>query len=183
LQIDGNVAASPTPPPMKTFETLTRHSITWLFGILVTWLTIYLSADDLKTATEAVNALIEPLVIVAGFVAVILVRLAMPFLNKIFRRGAGENSDGETGAGSAGGLVPLLLLCLGIAALLPGCQTLQDYPFTASISYRDPASGAKAGLSYSPDKKLKGGVTVPIYDAQTGELLGVTDVVIGDSAK
>jgi hypothetical protein len=130
---------------MKTFATLIRHSITWLFGLFITWLAIYLSGDDLTAAKDALAALVEPLVIIAGFVGVIVARLAMPFFNRIFRMGSGERRDDDEGAGSAGGLVPLLLLCLGIAALLPGCA---DFPITGKIV------GPGGSVTYSPEVGL-----------------------------
>jgi len=146
---------------MKTLATLIRHAVTYLVGILLAWFTVHLTApQELKSATEAANALVEPLVIVVGFVGVILARLAMPLLNNIFRRGAGEVNDSD--AGASGGKFPLaLLLCAaaGLMGVLPSCATRGDgeYPVTASLSWRDPNTGAKAGLVYTPKAKLKGG--------------------------
>lgn len=89
----------------------------------------------------------------------------------------------EKPSGSSGGTSPLWIATLGMTAAamgmgLPSCS-LSDYPITGSLSYRDPNTGAKAGLSYAPDRMVSGGVTVPIYDAETGELLGVTDIALG----
>ncbi len=166
---------------MKTLATLTRHIITYLTGMLVAWLTIYLTGADLESATQAANALVEPLVILAGFVAVIVSRLAMPFLNNIFRRGAGEGTDSD--AGASGGKLPLALFLMATAAglmgALPSCATSDgEYPVTASLTWRDPNTGAKAGLTYTPKARLKGAVTVPVYDAETGEKLGVTTIPV-----
>jgi uncharacterized protein involved in response to NO len=99
---------------MKTIATLLRHGITYLVGLMVTWFTLHLAGDELKSASDAANALIEPLVIVLGFVGVILARLAMPFIQKIFQRGAGETDED-----SAGGLSPCVLgLCVAAAGLV-----------------------------------------------------------------
>ena len=83
--------------------------------------------------------------------------------------------SGKIVSGSASSIV--VCLCLGTLAGA-GLSACSDYPITGTLSYRDPNTGAKAGLSYSPATRIKGGITVPIYDAQTGELLGVTDVKI-----
>lgn len=108
---------------MKTLATLFRHGVTYLVGLLIAWFTLHLSGADLKSASDAANALIEPLVIVLGFVGVILTRLAMPYLSKIFRRGAGE-TDGDSG----GGLLPCFIVLSMAAAFmgsLPSCSPQQ----------------------------------------------------------
>lgn len=133
---------------MQTLSTLIRHLVTYVVGMLIAWLTIYLTGPDLETATAAANALVEPLVILAGFAAVILSRLAMPVLNQLFRRGAGEADNG-------GGTLPLALvgwMVVGAmaAGTLPSCSpSAGEYPLTATLSFRDP-SGAKAGITYAP---------------------------------
>lgn len=68
----------------------------------------------------------------------------------------------------------LILLCL-IALLFPSCAT-RDWPVTGSLSYRDPASGAKAGMTFTPGSAPKATVKVPIYDKTTGELVGMADL-------
>ena len=134
---------------MKTFATLARHEVTYLVGLLVAWFTLHLTApEDLKTATDSAHALVEPLVVVAGFVAVILTRLAMPALNKIFRRGSGEN-DGD----SAGGLSPCWIIVVMAAALmgaLPSCSP-NGTPVTFRLIGPDGAIGysSKGGLVIS----------------------------------
>lgn len=130
---------------MQTLATLARHITTWLIGLLVGWFTIQLtSPEELKTATDAANALVEPLVILVSTVAVILSRLAMPWVTKIFRKSAGEDSGG-----SAGGLNLLMLgglMMIGTAAvgLLPSCSS---YPVSGFVKYTDPQTGAQAGLN------------------------------------
>ena len=51
------------------------------------------------------------------------------------------------------GLAKLLgftsVLCLGVLSL-PSCVPGTEYPVTATFSYRDPASGAEADVSYAP---------------------------------
>lgn len=37
-----------------------------------------------------------------------------------------------------------------LAVATPSCAPGSEYPLSATFSYRDPASGAKAGLSYTP---------------------------------
>lgn len=130
---------------MKTLATLTRHTLTYLVGLLAAWLALHLTGADLESATKAANALVEPLVILAGFVAVILARLAMPVLNKIFRRGAGEGSGG-----ASGGMVPLALwlgLSMAVVGTLPSCTPGLEYPVTGTLAYTDRQTGAQVGLA------------------------------------
>lgn len=135
---------------MQTLATLARHAVTYGVGILTAWLTLYLTEPaELKAATDAASALIEPLVILSGFVAVILSRLAMPFLTNLFRRGAGEKGDSGGGLNLLG-LVGILMIGTAAVGTLPSCSPTDEYPLTASISFRDPQSGAKAGLTYTP---------------------------------
>lgn len=136
---------------MQTLATLARHIITYTIGMLVAWLAVYLTGPDLKAATDAANALVEPLVILAGFGAVIVSRLAMPWLNKIFSRAAGEEGSGGSGGGlNLLGLGGILMISTAAVGTLPSCAPSGDeYPLTASISFRD-ESGAKAGLTYTP---------------------------------
>jgi hypothetical protein len=129
---------------MQTLSTLARHGITYLVGLLTASLAVYLTnPEELKTATDAAHALIEPLVVLAGFAAVIVSRLAMPAIQKIFRQGAGEDSGG-----SAGGLNLLIvggMMMIGTAAVgtLPSCSS---YPVSGFVKYTDPQTGAEMGL-------------------------------------
>ena len=91
------------------------------------------------------------------------------------------SSDGEHGlgkprpSGSSGGGTPLGLFLLCSACLfLPSCSS--EYPFEGSVSYRDPDSGAKGGLVFSPGEKPLGFLRVPIYDPETGELVGSAEI-------
>lgn len=161
---------------MQTLASLARHTITYVVGMLVAWLAVYLTGTDLKAATDAANALVEPLVILSGFVAVILARLAMPFLNNLFRRAAGENADPGLR------LVPWLVgIGLGTAVVgtLPSCSPSSEYPLTGSVSYRDISTGSKAGLSFSPGHTPQGNFSMPVRDAATGEVIGSVNLHSG----
>lgn len=71
-----------------------------------------------------------------------------------------------------------LLFILGLTAcLLPSCGA--EYPLTGSVSYRDPQSGAKAGLVFAPGKPVRGSVKVPVYDQATGEMIGQVNLASG----
>lgn len=162
---------------MKTLATLTRHTLTYLVGLLAAWLALHLTGADLESATKAAHALVEPLVIIAGFVGVILARLAMPVLNKIFRRGAGEGSGG-----ASGGMTPLVVglgLSMAVVGTLPSCTPGSGNPLSGTVSYRDPRTGAKGGLVFVPGQPVGGRVQVPIYDPQTGRLMGSVDLASG----
>lgn len=144
---------------METLATLTRHVITYLVGLLAAWLALHLTGADLESATKAANALVEPLVILAGFVAVILARLAMPVFNKIFRRGAGEGSGGS--AGGLGLLVVGLGLSMAVVGTLPSCALpgaasfKSEYPVSGFVSYTDPQTGAQVGMTVGQPSPLK----------------------------
>ncbi|RYD19910.1 MAG: hypothetical protein EOP88_17125 [Verrucomicrobiaceae bacterium] len=85
------------------------------------------------------------------------------------------NIFGENTKPPAGSLMAFLVLgaAAGIMGCLPSCSPA--FRPRVDIKLRDPASGATAGLSIRPDKKVRGAIPVPVYDAETGELLGVTD--------
>ena len=134
---------------MQTLATLTRHGVTYLVGILTAWLTLHLTApEEIRAATDAAAALVEPLVVLAGFTAVIVARLAMPMLNKIFRRSAGEESGGTSGGTSLLVMVVSMSMAVAAGTLLPSCATA---PLTGSVSYTDPATGAEVRVIYQPN--------------------------------
>lgn len=64
---------------------------------------------------------------------------------------------------------------IAIAALLllSGCA---EYPVTGSITYRDPDTGAKGGLVFSPGEPPTASIRVPVYDDETGELIGLAEL-------
>jgi hypothetical protein len=115
---------------MQTLSTLLRHGITYLVGLLVAGLTVYLtSPGEAAAAVAAAHALIEPLVVLAGLAAVVLSRLALPVVAKVFRAGAGEKSGG-----GSGGILPSAFGWIGLAigtavaslGALPSCSAYPD---------------------------------------------------------
>ena len=82
-----------------------------------------------------------------------------------------SSSDGVAGSsGGSVGVLPLgLFLCCAACLLLPSCT---NYPVEGSVMYRDPESGAKGGLVFVPGEKPKGFLSVPIYDPETGAVVG-----------
>jgi hypothetical protein len=68
-----------------------------------------------------------------------------------------------------------LLAVLAAVMFLPSCADT-GYPLTGQISYRDPNSGAKGGLVFEQGKPPRASVRVPVYDPQTGELIGVGEL-------
>lgn len=120
---------------MQTLATLTRHGITYLVGLLVAWLTVHLTLPEAAAASAAAHAIIEPLVLLAGFVGVVLSRLAMPVLMKIFRNGAGEKSGRSPGVEAV--LLPMGIIALGMAAVLgalPSCSPA--YPLAIPVTFQ-----------------------------------------------
>ncbi len=70
-----------------------------------------------------------------------------------------------------------LILPALTACLLPSCGG--EYPLTGSISYRDAESGAKAGLVFAPGEPVRGSVKLPVYNPETGQVIGQVDLVSG----
>ena len=65
-------------------------------------------------------------------------------------------------------------LLLAIAALaLVSCAEL---PLLGTISFRDPATGAKAGIEFTPGSKPKQYIKAPIANAE-GDVIGYVDIV------
>ena len=106
----------------------------------------------------------------------VLVRFATS--GKITLSGAGET---ENNIGGGPGGLPLWIGILGTAAviggLLPSCST-SGYPITGSVAYLDPASGAKAGLVFSPGQPIGGTVKIPVF-GQDGQTVGYVDLKSG----
>ena len=169
-----------THRPMKNIQTQIRHLLTFLAGfggILFTWNLV--DPGSVEAINKAGADLIVPLTAFIGVVFVGLARAAMiwlgnrfPFFSKL------SVSNGNVGTRPSGGHgnLPLgLLLFCGLGFLfLPSCSG--EYPITGQISYRDPASGAKGGLVFEPGKAPRASVRVPVYDPNTGELIGVGEL-------
>lgn len=105
----------------ETLQSLARHLVTSLVGLIIAFFTIHLTAPhELEAAKDAANAIVEPLVVLLSLGGAILARLAMPLLQKLFRRGAGEKD------GSSGEMLPLMIgwLIVGTLAVgtLPACS-------------------------------------------------------------
>jgi len=110
---------------MQTLSSLIRHGVTYVIGMLSAWMAVNLTGPDIAEATAAAEAMIEPLVVVSGFVAVILARLAMPVFNKIFRMGSGENDDDrdKDNGGGSGRTLLLVIACTAVGlGSLPSCS-------------------------------------------------------------
>lgn len=157
----------------SSIASIIRHWITAGVGVLSLWIIAFLvlSVDEAKQLTAAFEILIEPLVVILGLIAVALSRLVIAWLGNIFRRGAGEIGDRTSG------IAPLLWIGTAAALLggLPSCS-FGEYPLTGTISYRDPNSGAKGGLTFSPGVAPRATLKVPIYDPQSGEMIGLADL-------
>ena len=70
---------------------------------------------------------------------------------------------------------PMILLMAAACVFLcpPSCA---GYPLTGSVYYRDPSSGAKAGMAFRPGEAPRASVRIPIYDQSTGEVIGMADL-------
>ena len=72
-------------------------------------------------------------------------------------------------------MIPLFCIAMFAVFFLPSCA---DSPFLGSISYRDPETGAKGGLVFTPGQKPSGFLKVPIRDPETGEIKGYADLAV-----
>lgn len=157
---------------MKHASTYFRHLLTFLAGfggILLTWNVV--APESVEAINKAGANLVEPLSVFIGAIFAGMARAAILWFGKKFSNGGVSEKGGASGG--SGGILPLALFCLAAACLLPSCT---GYPLTGSIAYRDPQSGAKGGLVFTPGAPPRASVRVPVYDPQTGELIGVGEL-------
>lgn len=111
------------------------------------------------------------------FMAVLgAVNLILRFVTKGSVAFSRDGNDEDKTDGASGGALPIgMLLVVGLVLLpaLPSCSS--DYPLSGSISYRDPDTGAKGGLTFTPDGQ-EGFIRVPIIDPDSGEQIGLADL-------
>lgn len=69
------------------------------------------------------------------------------------------------------------VLCVGLSS----CASLKDFKIDSKASYRDPKTGAKAGMSYT-DGQWKPWAKVPFLD-KDGNVIGEFEVITPDQAK
>lgn len=123
---------------------LLRHWFTLLATLLTGW--FVLPASEQEQLAKALGDLVAPLTLIGTLLVTAGWRLALAWAAKVFRPGTGEMEDG----GPSGGMT---LLMIGTAAALgtalPSCS-IGEYPISGSITYRDEATGAKAGLTFYP---------------------------------
>jgi hypothetical protein len=149
----------------QQLTTLIARGITYLVAILLTALVtkgIFSTELADQLTAEAQTAILGG----SAFIAAVL----MAFGEWLVRMILPTRTKGGSGAGSGGSLMPLLLLCGVAAVLLPSCGDM-----TGGFFYRDPKTGAKAGLKFEDGKGSYFG-RVPRYDPETGELLGYGEI-------
>lgn len=124
-----------------------RHCLTFLAGLgglFLSWQII--APEQVAEVNQAGADLIDPIIIIIGAVAAGVARLVIGWISSLIGRGAGGIGDKLSG-------VPVWLWIAGTAALIGGSMpscSLSEYPFSGSISFRDEASGAKAGITFYP---------------------------------
>jgi len=128
-------------------------------------------ADVAQTNADAAQAV--PLI--ASIAAAVVSRILLLLVAKYAPR-----LGSLLGSQSSGTGVSLLAMgaAVGAFALLPSCGPDATLPVTGSIFYRDPKSGAKAGLAFTPGERSKAYVRVPVYDPETGEKRGEANLEI-----
>lgn len=143
---------------------LISDGLKWLVGFITASLVGYglLTVDDAKQIhTEAVA-------VIAG-AAGILTLLATMVIQAAWKKIFG-------GSGSGGNLMLLIGTVVAVGGLLPSCNTFADV--TGGVYYRDPESGAKAGLTFTPGEAVKLHGKVPLLDPETGEQIGLADLTV-----
>ena len=167
---------------MNKIQSQLRHLLTFLAGIggLLAAQGV-IDAEAAAAIDKAGADLIEPIAVFAGAICAGLTRQAMFLLGKKFPfLSAGNSEGGVSGSGGGSGGIPPLALMLAAGlfciAALPSCSG--EYPLSGSIVYRDPGSGAKGGLSFTPGQKPTAYVRVPIIDPDTGEQLGFAELEV-----
>jgi hypothetical protein len=150
------------------FASLFRHALSGLSG-----LGGMLASRNLIDPADvaAVNSKGTELAdLIAFLVAAMIGRLVISLFGKFLPSPRSENRSGGAPGGDA---LLLLVACMTAASfgLLSSC-TNADFPVTGSVFYRDPKTGAKAGLAFVPGERPNAYVRVPVYDPETGEKRG-----------
>jgi hypothetical protein len=150
----------------NSLSSIVRHAVTYAVGIFVAFFVSFLTApSEIEAAQTAGAAMVEPLTVFGGLAAALLTRLALPWVTKIFRRSAGEERDDDNG--SSGGMTPLMVGLLGMAAVLgtalPSCSADQVAAVRA-FPLRTCAETDYGTVCYS----TADGVTVAV-DARSGK--------------
>jgi len=158
---------------MNQIASTIRHLLTGLAGI-GTYIATLTPVDPATVSqiNDAGKDLVDPLAAFFALLAIVAVRLVMRVLGKIFPS-LGERL-GDAVSGGMSGTASLLLICTAVAVggLLPSCKALSEYPLKGGFYYRDPGTGAKAGLTFEPGKAPVLHGSVPVYDPETGEEIG-----------
>ena len=152
----------------QQLTTLFSAGLKYLIGALMAALVGWnlLPADGAAAIDSEMAAVITT---VAGFLAMIATAVVQHVWAQKFPKAEKQGS----GAGSGGSPLPLLLLCGVAAVLLPSCGA--EYPMTGGFFYRDPNTGAKAGLKFEDGKGSYYG-KVPVYDPETGEMIAYAEL-------
>ncbi len=72
-------------------------------------------------------------------------------------------------------ILPVAVMAACTAASSCVATSCAEYPLTGSLFLRDPGSGAKGGLTFTPGQAPTASVKVPIYDGD-GNLTGYADL-------
>jgi hypothetical protein len=169
---------------MNQLTTHLRHLLTGLAGI-GTYLATKTPVDPatVDQINDAGKDLVDPLAAFFAVLAIVVLRLVMRLLGKLFP--SLSERLGDVASGGLSGRASLLLICTvaAVGGLLPSCKTFdrlqeiaREYPATVSIYHRDPKTGAKAGLVAEPGKAPSYFGRLPVYDPQTGELTGWAEI-------
>lgn len=115
----------------------------------------------------------EAPVIILSFVNLLLRTVTDKAISISGHEGRVSDDDVKILSGRSGSLpLGILLVCAISLLCLPSCGT----GLTGSLSYRDADSGAKGGLSFEGEGLPHGFIRVPIYDPETGDLIGQADL-------
>jgi hypothetical protein len=129
-------------------------------------------ADVAQTNADAAQAV--PLIasIAAAVVSRILLLLAAKYAPRL------GSLLGSQSSGTGVSLLAMGVTAAVLCSALPSCNPGTAFPVTGSIFYRDPKSGAKAGLAFTPGERSKAYFRVPVFDPETGEKRGEANLEI-----
>lgn len=152
-------------PTMKdSILSLVRHALTGLAG-----LGGFLASKSLVDAGDAAAVNAAGASLAEAMAVILAAMLARLVIYAVARFSPSSNSQANGWA---------WVCCIGVAgtAAVGTLSSCSSYPITGSIMYRDPGSGAKAGLAFSPGKLPAASLKYPIFDPDTGDLIGMADL-------
>lgn len=158
-----------------------RHIFTGWIAIAVAWLAamFVMTPQETEAVKDGLGQIGNGVLLVLGTLAPVIGRWAWGKMAGFFRSsGQAPEEETQRGPGPGEGLGAWVMIGTAAALLgaLPSCSPVSGLPIVGSVSYRDPRSGAKAGLVFDPAGPPRARVAVPILDPDTGEQVGFAEL-------